>query len=135
MGAFTALVSAKVCNIYIPMLFKEAVNKFTDLIHLREHGYDNHTEGTAAEPLADASGSTPSPQDTMSKLGEAALWFILLYGIVRCSAEFLNESRNALFATVAVSSIKKVQTDLFIKLHNLPLQWHLSKRTGAVVKA
>ena len=135
--AFAALISAKVCNIGIPLLFKDAVNKFGELVHLREHGYDNHTEGTGADPMAfaDASGSTPSPENTMSKLGEAALWFILLYGIVRCSAEFLHESRNALFAKVAVNSIKKVQTDLFIKLHNLPLQWHLSKRTGAVVKA
>lgn len=55
-------------------------------------------------------------------------------GIARAGAAGFNELRNAVFARVAQHSIRKIATNVFLHLHNLDLQFHLSKQTGALSK-
>lgn len=46
----------------------------------------------------------------------------------------MNELRNAVFASVAQQSIRKIARNVFLHLHNLDLSFHLSRQTGALSK-
>lgn len=46
----------------------------------------------------------------------------------------MNELRNAVFASVAQQSIRKIASNVFLHLHNLDLSFHLSRQTGALSK-
>lgn len=63
-----------------------------------------------------------------------ALYSFVADGIARAGAAGFNELRNAVFARVAQHSIRKIATNVFLHLHNLDLQFHLSKQTGALSK-
>ncbi|UYV83429.1 ABCB7, partial [Cordylochernes scorpioides] len=56
-------------------------------------------------------------------------------GAARGGAALCNELRNAVFARVSHDSIRRVSKSVFLHLHNLDLQFHLSKQTGALYKA
>ena len=58
-----------------------------------------------------------------------------LDGAARISASFFNELRNAVFAKVAQSSIRRVARRTFLHLHSLDLSYHLSRHTGAMSRA
>ena len=55
-------------------------------------------------------------------------------GLARAGAAAGNELRNAVFATVAQRSIRKVAKNVFLHLHELDLSFHLSRQTGALSK-
>lgn len=59
----------------------------------------------------------------------------LIDGAARASASLFNEARNAVFAKVAQSSIRRVARNVFLHLHKLDLKFHLSRQTGALSKA
>lgn len=56
-------------------------------------------------------------------------------GIARTGAAGFNELRNAVFAKVAQHSIRKIARNVFLHLHSLDLNFHLSRQTGALSKA
>ena len=56
-------------------------------------------------------------------------------GSARASASLFNELRNAVFAKVAQSSIRKMARTTFLHLHSLDLNYHLSRKTGMLSKA
>lgn len=56
-------------------------------------------------------------------------------GIARTGAAAFNELRNAVFAKVAQNSIRKIAKNVFLHLHSLDLNFHLSRQTGALSKA
>ena len=56
-------------------------------------------------------------------------------GAARLSASLFNELRNAVFAKVAQSSIRRVARTTFLHLHSLDLNYHLSRQTGAMSRA
>ena len=60
-------------------------------------------------------------------------WF--LDGAARTSASLFNELRNAVFAKVAQGSIRSVAKRTFLHLHNLDLNFHLKRQTGALSRA
>lgn len=55
-------------------------------------------------------------------------------GVCRAAAAGMNEIRNAVFASVAQQSIRKIARNVFLHLHNLDLSFHLSRQTGALSK-
>ena len=57
------------------------------------------------------------------------------YGLARGGASACNELRNAVFARVAQHSIRTIAQNVFRHLHNLDLQFHLNRQTGALSKA
>ncbi|KAK0053596.1 ATP-binding cassette sub-family B member 7 mitochondrial [Biomphalaria pfeifferi] len=65
----------------------------------------------------------------------AAFAIMLAYGIARTGAAAFNELRNAVFAKVAQSSIRTVARNVFLHLHSMDLNFHLSRQTGALSKA
>ena len=61
--------------------------------------------------------------------------FHTLDGAARIGASLFNELRNAVFAKVAQSSIRRVARRTFLHLHSLDLSYHLSRHTGAMSRA
>lgn len=57
-----------------------------------------------------------------------------LDGIARCGASGLNELRNAVFAKVSQHSVRQIAKNVFSHLHNLDLEFHLNRQTGALSK-
>lgn len=55
-------------------------------------------------------------------------------GVARAGAAGFNELRNAVFASVAQQSIRRIANNVFTHLHNLDLAFHLSRQTGALSK-
>ncbi|XP_019557676.2 iron-sulfur clusters transporter ABCB7, mitochondrial isoform X1 [Aedes albopictus] len=100
------LGGAKVLNVCVPFLFKMGVDNLSTL------SMDTVPEAAASMTVA----------------------VLLGYGIARAGAAGFNELRNAVFARVAQHSIRKIATNVFLHLHNLDLQFHLSKQTGALSK-
>ncbi|KAJ8315031.1 hypothetical protein KUTeg_007181 [Tegillarca granosa] len=67
-----------------------------------------------------------------------ALSFLLgakVNGLARLGAIGFQELRNAVFGKVAQHSIRKVAKNVFLHLHSLDLNFHLSRQTGALSKA
>jgi ABC transporter ATM len=60
---------------------------------------------------------------------------ILAYGGARFGAVLFGELRNAVFATVAQSAIRRVAHNTFRHLLNLDLGFHLSRQTGGLTRA
>ncbi|KAI3384341.1 hypothetical protein SNEBB_001584 [Seison nebaliae] len=111
MAAVALLFSSKALTVSVPFLFKYIV--------------DGHTNREMLEMMQHA-------DNVLFTTGSA---LIIGYGIARVSAQGFNELRNAIFGVVAQSSIRTIARRLFLHLHNLDLNFHLSKQTGGLSKA
>ena len=56
------------------------------------------------------------------------------YGLSRSMTSLLQESRNAVFASVAQRTIRKLGTTTFSHLHELDLKYHLDANTGNLTR-
>ncbi|RLN10742.1 hypothetical protein BBJ28_00008889 [Nothophytophthora sp. Chile5] len=98
------VVASKALTIQVPFIFKELVD----------------TMGVASTALAQ------SPEVTLP------LAMVLGYGLARFSASASSELANAVFATVAQKTIRKVAVRVFNHLHAMDLKFHLDRQTGAL---
>ncbi|KAH3686809.1 hypothetical protein WICPIJ_002206 [Wickerhamomyces pijperi] len=104
--ALSLLIGAKVLNVQVPFFFKQIIDGMNI--------------------------------DWVSQLGTVGTVIggtILAYGGARFGAVLFGELRNAIFATVAQSAIRKVAVNTFQHLLNLDLGFHLSKQTGGLTRA
>ncbi|WP_394203116.1 ABCB family ABC transporter ATP-binding protein/permease [Marinagarivorans algicola] len=62
------------------------------------------------------------------------LWLLLGYGALRFLTTFLGELRDAIFARVAERAMRRASLEVFEHLHTLDLNFHLSRRTGALAR-
>nr|QCO93570.1 ATP-binding cassette subfamily B member 4 [Chilo suppressalis] len=114
--SLSLLFGAKVINVSVPFLFKYAVDEVNQ---------------ATMTPAGDALlGMATVPQ----ALGTAAFSLLIGYGIARATAAGFNELRNAVFATVAQHSIRRLACNVFTHLHKLDLSFHLARQTGALSK-
>lgn len=60
------------------------------------------------------------------------LFFITLYGLLRFGNTALNELRDSLFARVLQRAMRGAVHDVFRKLHEQSLRFHLERHTGAL---
>ncbi|CUM63762.1 uncharacterized protein PRCAT00001346001 [Priceomyces carsonii] len=104
--ALSLLIGSKLLNVQVPFYFKDIINGM-NLDWASELG----TVGTVVGSL------------------------ILAYGAARFGAVLFGELRNAVFASVAQSAIKRVASDTFKHLLNMDLQFHLSRQTGGLTRA
>ncbi|MDC1378725.1 ABC transporter ATP-binding protein/permease [Pelagibacteraceae bacterium] len=92
-----------------------------------------------------ASVSTPlvlgSAVNSLTKLSSGINLFMLVpialvvgYGVTRVIAFTFVEIRDALFSKVSQHSIRQISLTMFQHLHNLSLQFHLNRQTGALAK-
>ncbi|MCX7381952.1 MAG: ABC transporter ATP-binding protein/permease [Alphaproteobacteria bacterium] len=104
--AVTFLVLAKATNVLVPLAYAAAVDALTPA---------NLPGGTALIVIP------------------AAL--ILGYGLLRVSASFFGEFRDAIFSTVQQRAARTVALDTFTHLHRLSLRFHLDRQTGGLSRA
>lgn len=133
-SSLVCLFCSKLLNVFIPVLLKQAVDEMIKYFTLLHHvSYHNETLAIGHE-LENPVPTQPWATE-LQDIYEVAFRVILTFVMVRIISEFLNEARNYLFAKVSVMSIRLVSQKLFTKLLDLPLAWHLSKKTGSVIKS
>ena len=116
-GALSLLITSKLLNVGTPFLFKHAVDALAV-----------SAAGAATGPAALAAAGAPA----LVAFTPAAM--LAGYGVSRAGASFCNELRNATFAKVAQGSIRGVALRCFEHLHQLDLNFHLQRQTGAVTR-
>lgn len=104
--AVSLLIGAKVLNVQVPFYFKSIVDSLN---------IDVAAMGGTATSIAGA--------------------MIVAYGASRIGATVFQELRNAIFASVAQSAIRKVAGNVYNHLLRLDLSFHLSKQTGGLTRA
>ncbi|MGD9664898.1 MAG: ABC transporter ATP-binding protein/permease [Novosphingobium sp.] len=76
--------------------------------------------------------------DTMTNAGNGAMMvalaFVMAYALGRFSAVAFDNIRNMVFERVGQDATRALAENVFSRLHNLSLRFHLSRRTGEVTK-
>ncbi|EJT51454.1 ATP-binding cassette (ABC) transporter [Trichosporon asahii var. asahii CBS 8904] len=103
--ALSLLVAGKVLNVQVPFFFKNII----DSLNI---------------PL----------QDNMTVWAIAGA-SIAGYGLARIFSTVFGEMRNAVFATVAQGTIRKVARETFGHLLNMDMRFHLERQTGGLTRA
>ncbi|TMX04635.1 hypothetical protein EJD97_006315 [Solanum chilense] len=114
-AALTLLVGAKVVNVQVPFLFKLAVDWLS-----------------TATGNASALAEFTTANSTVLALFVSPAAVLIGYGIARSGASAFNELRTAIFSKVALRTIRSVSRKVFSHLHELDLQYHLSRETGGL---
>lgn len=104
--ALSLLVGSKLLNIQVPFFFKSIIDEMN----------------------IDWTGEVGVITTVIASL-------ILAYGGARFGAVLFGELRNAVFASVSQSAIKRVAHNTFLHLLNMDLQFHLSRQTGGLTRA
>ena len=102
--AIIALVLAKIASVGTPLILGRAVNSLSEL----------------------------SSGINLFMLAPVAL--IIAYGSARIISFTFVDVRDALFSKVSQHSIRQISLKMFEHLHNLSLQFHLNRQTGALAK-
>ena len=68
------------------------------------------------------------------KIRGAPVLATLLYGAVRISMTVLQQSREGLFAKVAMHAVRKLALSTFEHMHRLSLRFHLERKTGGLTR-
>jgi ATP-binding cassette subfamily B protein len=103
--AMALLAAAKVVNVYVPILYKQAVDALT--------GEGMGTAAVIAVPL----------------------FLLVAYGVARILTVAFAELRDAVFAKVAQRAIRTVALQIFRHLHGLTLRYHLERQTGGLSRS
>ncbi len=101
--ALLSLALAKVINVYVPFLYKRAVDALT----LPSTSLDN---AVAALPLG----------------------IIIAYGLARILHQFFGEVRDFIFVKVSQHAQRMIALHTFQHLHKLSLSFHLQRQTGGL---
>ena len=106
--ALALMIAAKLVTVAVPYSFKWA----TDALVGREDGGVRYLPAALAGPVA----------------------LTLLYGALRMAMAVLNQTRDALFASVAMHAVRRMANDVFVHLHELSLRFHLERKTGGLTR-
>ena len=71
---------------------------------------------------------------SQSKVIAAPLAILLLYGLLRFGTIIFGEIRDTIFGRVTERAMRRIGLKVFRHLHNLDLDYHLSRRTGALAR-
>ncbi|KAG7191805.1 Iron-sulfur clusters transporter atm1, mitochondrial [Scheffersomyces spartinae] len=104
--ALSLLIGSKLLNVQVPFFFKSII--------------DEMNIDWAAE---------------LGTVGSVVGSLIIAYGGARFGAVLFGELRNAVFASVAQSAIKRVALNTFNHLLSMDLNFHLSRQTGGLTRA
>ena len=107
-GSFILIVSSKICNVYVPILFKQAVDVLTVTTQI-----DTYQQAAVAVPVS----------------------VLLGYGIARMTTSLLSELRGVIFTRVTQSGIRAIATNTFQHLLSMDMNFHLARNTGALKSA
>ncbi|SMH56983.1 ABCB family ABC transporter ATP-binding protein/permease [Azospirillum agricola] len=110
--AMLLLVGAKVANVYVPIFYKHAIDALTPIA----------SGGALGGGASGAAATIP-------------LGLIIAYGLARVTSLVFAELRDAVFATVAQRTIRRVALSVFRHLHALSLRFHLERQTGGLTRS
>ena len=121
------MLAGKGVTIATPYLFKGLVDALPMYSDQGSLGAAAHVPSYLPDGLVEALASS-------SLVGLPALPAVLLlsYGTSRTLSSLFQESRNALFATVAQRAIRSVGRQTFDHVHSLDMQFHLDRNTGTL---
>ncbi|KAM0752478.1 P-loop containing nucleoside triphosphate hydrolase protein [Meredithblackwellia eburnea MCA 4105] len=105
--AIGLLIGGKVLNVQVPFFFKDIVDALNVTI-----------DPTTGQGVFAIAGTV-----------------IVGYGLARIGAGLFSELRNAVFASVAQSAIRRVARGVFTHLLNLDIGFHLTRQTGGLTRA
>lgn len=118
LGSVGLMLGGKAITIQIPYIFKNLVDSIPVIV-----------DPTALTATSDAVNGIST---ATTAAGVPLVVLLAGYGLSRSVAVGFNEYRNAVFAHVAQDAIRKVGRSVFDHVHQLDLQFHLSKTTGQV---
>ena len=72
--------------------------------------------------------------DRATGLLAAPVLLVVAYGLLRLASTLFGELRDAVFARVAERAMRRVSLEVFEHLHQLELDFHLSRRTGGLAR-
>ncbi|MCK2166986.1 ABCB family ABC transporter ATP-binding protein/permease [Thalassospira xiamenensis] len=110
--ALLFLVGAKIANVYVPVLYKYAV-----------------------DALGGGKAGTGSTGADTTSLIVVPVGMIVAYGLVRVLSSAFGELRDAVFAKVAQRAIRTSALGVFEHLHALSLRFHLDRQMGGLSRA
>ena len=99
------LVSAKLANVQVPVIFKLAIDSLNES-HVLANG----------------------------ELVLVPLGLLLSYGAARMGASLFKELQTAIFAKVSANAIREVGSNTFRHVLDLDLRYHSSRETGALTR-
>lgn len=105
--ALGLLIGGKVLNVQVPFFFKNIVDTLNATI-----------DPTTSQGVFAIAGTV-----------------IVGYGLARIGSGVFSELRNAVFASVAQSAIRRVARSVFTHLLNLEVGFHLTRQTGGLTRA
>lgn len=103
-GALVLLLSAKLIGVYVPFLFKDAVDVLA--------------------------GDKPATTATLAAAVPVGL--IVGYGIARVLTLLFGELRDAVFVKVGQHAVRQIALTTFRHLHQLSLRFHMERKTGGL---
>jgi ATP-binding cassette, subfamily B, heavy metal transporter len=106
--AVVMMVAAKLVTIAVPYAYKWA------------------TDALAGESAADR---IPLPA-----ILTGVITLTIAYGILRILMALFTQSRDALFAAVAMNAVRRLAMEVFVHLHQLSLRFHLERKTGGLTR-
>ena len=71
---------------------------------------------------------------SQSRVIAVPLAFLLLYGLLRFGTIIFGEIRDTIFGRVTERAMRRIGLKVFRHLHSLDLDYHLSRRTGALAR-
>jgi len=104
--AIAFLLAGKLVNIYVPLLYKHAVDALA-----------------------------PAPGSSAGGIVAVPVALIVAYGLARVMSQGFNELRNAVFAKVSQRAVRRLALTAFRHVHALSLRFHLERRTGGLSRA
>ncbi|KAI9288450.1 P-loop containing nucleoside triphosphate hydrolase protein, partial [Umbelopsis sp. AD052] len=103
--ALGLLVGGKLLNVQVPFFFKNVIDSLNVTF----------TEDTTLLAICGAA--------------------VIGYGLARLGASAFQELRNAVFAAVAQKAIRRIARNVFYHLHQLDMNFHLTRQTGGLNRA
>ena len=113
--ALALLVAAKVTTVFVPLIYKLAVDALTG-------------QGAAGEAAEAVAGDVPL-------FVIVPVGLIIGYGALRVAQQSFAELRDYVFAKVAQRAMRTVALKAFRHLHALSLRFHMDRQTGGLSRA
>ena len=110
LGAMVLLVAAKLATIAVPFTFKYA------------------TDALAGQ------GRAPAGFGWLTWVAAAPIAMTIAYGGTRILMSALTQSRDAVFAKVAMHAVRRLAFRTFVHMHELSLRFHLERKTGGLTR-
>ncbi len=110
-GAIMLLLAAKLATIAVPFTFKWAI-----------------------DALAGEKSASQASSGWLTWVLAAPIAMTIAYGGMRIVMAALTQSRDAMFAKVAMHAVRRLAYRTFVHMHQLSLRFHLERKTGGLTR-